>query len=128
DDHEITNGWNTTPNWRARALKHGLEQMLVDGLVAYWVYQGWGNPGPQNEASSALTALMQEAAQSGEDALEHLRAYMRKAVYQEIAPRWHYDIPTAPPIFVMDVRADRPAILHSKADADAPARIMSHQQ
>ncbi len=28
----------------------------------------------------------------------------------------------------MDVRADRPAILHDKDDADAPARIMSHQQ
>jgi phosphodiesterase/alkaline phosphatase D-like protein len=128
DDHEITNGWNTTPDWRARALKHGLEQMLVDGLVAYWVYQGWGNPGTQNEASNALTALMQEAAQSGEDALEHLRAYMRKAVYEEIAPHWQYDIPTVPPIFVMDVRADRPAILHDKDDADAPARIMSRQQ
>ncbi len=128
DDHEITNGWNTTPDWRARALKHGLEQMLVDGLVAYWVYQGWGNPGAQSEASNALAALMQEAAQSGEDALEQLRAYMRKAVYEEIAPRWHFDIPTVPPIFVMDVRADRPAILHSKGDADAPARIMSLQQ
>lgn len=128
DDHEITNGWNTTPDWRARALKHGLEQMLVDGLVAYWVYQGWGNPGAPNEASNALTALMQEAAQSGEDALEHMRAYMRKAVHEEIAPGWHYDIPTAPPIYVMDVRADRPAILQSKDDADAPARIMSRQQ
>jgi phosphodiesterase/alkaline phosphatase D-like protein len=128
DDHEITNGWNTTPDWRTRALKHGLEQMLVDGLVAYWVYQGWGNPAAQNEASNALTALMQEAAQSGEDALELLRAYMRKAVYEEIAPHWQYDIPTVPPIFVMDVRADRPAILHNKDDADAPARIMSRQQ
>ncbi len=94
DDHEITNGWNTTPDWRARALKHGHEQMLVDGLVAYWVYQGWGNPAAQNEASNALTALMQEAAKSGEDALELLRIYMRKAVYEEIAPHWQYEIPT----------------------------------
>lgn len=130
DDHEITNGWNTTPDWRAHALMHGLEHMLVDGLVAYWVYQGWGNPGAQSEASNtnALIALMQEVAHSGDDALERLRAYMRKAVYEEIAPHWHYNIPTAPPVFVMDVRADRPAILHNKDDADAPARIMSHQQ
>lgn len=128
DDHEITSAWNTTPDWRARALKHGLEPMLVDGLVAYWVYQGWGNPGAQSEERKALAALMQEMAQSGEDALEHLRAYMRKAVYEEIAPHWHYDIPTAPPIFVMDVRADRPAILYSKDDTDAPTRIMSRQQ
>jgi phosphodiesterase/alkaline phosphatase D-like protein len=128
DDHEITNGWNTTPDWRAHALKHGLESMLVDGLVAYRVYQGWGNPGAQSEASKALATLMQEAQQSGQDALEDLRAYMRKAVYEEIAPHWHYDVPTVPPLFVMDVRADRPALLHKEDDAYAPARIMSQQQ
>lgn len=128
DDHEITNGWNTSPDWRALALKHGLEQMLVDGLVAYWVYQGWGNSSAQSEADNALIALIQEGAQRGEDVLEYLRAYMRKAVYEEIAPRWSYDIPTMPPIFVMDVRADRPALLRDTGDAGAPARIMSRQQ
>ena len=128
DDHEITNGWNTSPDWRAHALKHGLEQMLVDGLVAYWVYQGWGNPGAQSETGNVLAALMQETAQRGEDVLEYLRAYMRKAVYEEIAPHWHYDIPTMPPIFVMDVRADRPALLRDTGDINAPARIMSRQQ
>ena len=56
DDHEITNSWNTSPDWRARALSHGLEPMLVDGLVAYWVYQGWGNPGAQSEAGNACAA------------------------------------------------------------------------
>ncbi len=128
DDHEITNSWNTSPDWRASALRHGLEPMLVDGLVAYWVYQGWGNPGAQSEANNALAALMQEATQRGEDALERLRATVRKAVYEEIAPRWHYDIPTMPPIFVMDVRADRPAILRDTDDADAPTRIMTRRQ
>jgi phosphodiesterase/alkaline phosphatase D-like protein len=128
DDHEVTNGWNTSPDWRANALKHGREQMLVDGLVAYWVYQGWGNPGAQSEANNALKALMHEAAQRGEDALEALRTYMRQAVYEEIAPHWHYTIPTTPPIFVMDVRADRPAILRVTDDSSAPARIMTRQQ
>ncbi|HVB73824.1 MAG TPA: alkaline phosphatase D family protein [Ktedonobacteraceae bacterium] len=128
DDHEITNSWNTSPDWRARALKHGLEQMLVDGLVAYWVYQGWGNPGAQSEGNIDLAAIMQEAAQSGENALEHLRACMRQAVYEEIAPHWHYEILTMPPIFVMDVRADRPAILRTTDDTCAPARIMSRAQ
>lgn len=128
DDHEITNGWNTTPDWRARALKQGLEHLLVDGLVAYWVYQGWGNPHMQSEASALLATLMQEAQQSSRDALEDLRAFMRKAVYEQSTPHWHYDIPTTPPIFVMDVRADRPANLDNSDDPDAPARIMSHRQ
>lgn len=128
DDHEVTNGWNTAPDWRAHALKHGREHILVDGLVAYWVYQGWGNTDAHSEADKTPEALMQEAQQSRRDALEDLRAYMRKAVYEQIAPRWHYVIPTMPPIFVMDVRADRPALLSKTDDTDAPARIMSRGQ
>lgn len=134
DDHEITNSWNTAPTWREQVLKRGFEHVLVDGLVAYWVYQGWGNPGAQSGQqgyNDALCSIMQSAAQSGEDTLEPLRAYMRQAVYEQVDPHWRYDIPTMPPIYVADVRADRPAILEEKGNTnmvDAPARIMSESQ
>jgi phosphodiesterase/alkaline phosphatase D-like protein len=126
DDHEISNGWNTSSTWRAYALQHGFERSLVDGLVAYWVYQGWGNVGTQDE--HALLAIMQQAAQDGQDALEGLRARVRQAVYQEQALKWHYTIPTLPPIFVADVRSDRPAILDGRDPADVALRIMSQEQ
>ncbi len=130
DDHEITNSWNIAPSWLGQALRRGLEQTLVDGLVAYWLYQGWGNLCARSASEHPLLALMQQAAQSGEDALEELRDRVRKAVYGEIMPHWHYEIPTTPPIFVADVRADRPAF-RGKTEAaalDAPARIMSQPQ
>lgn len=130
DDHEIINNWNIAPFWLGRALRRGLEQTLVDGLVAYWIYQGWGNLCAQATSEHPLLVLMQKAAHSGEDVLEDLRAWVRKAVYQEIAPRWHYEIATTPPIFVADVRADRPSLL-GKTDAaavDAATSIMSQQQ
>lgn len=130
DDHEITNNWNIAPSWLEQALRRGMEQTLVDGLVAYWVYQGWGNLCAQSASGHPLLALMQQAERSGEDVLEELRACVRKAVHGEIDPHWHYEIPTTPPIFVADVRADRPA-LHGQTDAAvlaAPARIMSQSQ
>lgn len=130
DDHEITNSWNIAPSWLEQALRRGMEQTLVDGLVAYWIYQGWGNLCTQSASEHPLLALMQKAAYSGEDVLEELRTWVRKAIYGEIVPHWHYEIATTPPIFVADVRTDRPA-LREKGDAAtlaAPARIMSQQQ
>lgn len=128
DDHEVTNSWNISPAWRALALRHGLEQTLVDGLVAYWIYQGWGNICMESADSNPLLTITRKAEQSGEDALEDLRACIRRAVYQDTVLHWHYAIPTMPPIFVADVRADRPAILNGEGTSEAPARIMSREQ
>lgn len=128
DDHEISNGWNTSSTWRAYALQHGFERTLVDGLVAYWVYQGWGNIGMQTPDEHALLTIMQQAAQNGQDALEGLRARVRQAIYQEQALKWHYTIPTMPPLFVADVRSDRPAILDGRDPSDVAPRIMGQEQ
>jgi phosphodiesterase/alkaline phosphatase D-like protein len=128
DDHEISNGWNTSCTWRAYALQHGFERSLVDGLVAYWVYQGWGNIGMQTPDEHALLTIMQQAAQDGQDVLEGLRTRVRQAVYQEQTLKWHYTIPTVPPLFVADVRSDRPAILDGADPADVAPRIMSQEQ
>src|SRR6185312_16173101 len=81
DDHEVTNSWNISPAWRSCALRRGLEQTRVDGVVAYWIYQGWGNICTQSVDSNPLLTIMWKAAHSGEDALEDLRAYMRRGVY-----------------------------------------------
>jgi PhoD-like phosphatase len=128
DDHEIFNGWNSSPMWRAQALQQGGERMLVDGLVAYWVYQGWGNIGLQDTDGHGLLVIMQRAAQNGEDALEVLRARVRQAVYEEKTLQWDYTLPTTPPIFVADVRADRPADWKRAGGAEVVARILSQEQ
>jgi hypothetical protein len=128
DDHEITNNWNITPAWRTWALQRGMESMLIDGLLAYWLYQGWGNCGMCDAHEDTLLTIMQQAAHSGEDALELLRARIRRAIYSEKALQWDYTIATMPPIFVADVRADRPAALDGVSYEDHSARIMSQEQ
>ena len=73
DDHEITNSWNLDPTWSMSMLRRGRGQMLVDGLVAYWLYQGWGNLLPQDDPDHPLMKIMQAAAYSGIDVLQALR-------------------------------------------------------
>jgi phosphodiesterase/alkaline phosphatase D-like protein len=128
DDHEITDGWNGTPTWRAQMLQSGREQMLIDGTVAYWVYQGWGNL-DQQEATHPLLQIMKEAEQSGEDALEVLRTCVQQAIFGDTDLHWHYTIPTTPPIFVTSTRINRTCTLTPDTDERyAPTHIMSTQQ
>ncbi|GCE11853.1 alkaline phosphatase D family protein [Tengunoibacter tsumagoiensis] len=133
DDHEITNNWNTEPNWRDHALHNGLEQTLVDGEVAYWVYQGWGNLDQQTTRQSPLFTIMQEAALRQEDALPALRDCIKADVYRKQLLRWHYEIPTQPPLFVANARTERTA-LFPETDGEQtrtiydPTRIMSPEQ
>ena len=44
DDHEITDDWNITREWHDNVAdsKCG-KQIITNGLVAYWAFQGWGN-------------------------------------------------------------------------------------
>lgn len=129
DDHEILNNWNTWPTWRAEVMQRGKEQILVDGLVAYWVYQGWGNLSAQERQQHPLAQLMQAAEQSDQDLLEELRKYMYTTLHGQAEQRWHYQIPTIPPIFVTSTRPDRTAVSsrHQK-DLLEPLHIMGEQQ
>jgi phosphodiesterase/alkaline phosphatase D-like protein len=129
DDHEITNNLNFTPTWRAKMLNSGQEQVLIDGFVAYWVYQGWGNLDPRLEASHPLLSMMHAAAQNGEDILEQLRAAIKADIYQQQLINWHYQIPTQPSIFVMNARTERTTIFDTEdAQRYEPTRMISQQQ
>ena len=129
DDHEITNNWNISPQWCSTMLQAGKEQVLVDGLIAYWMYQGWGNLAERDDTLYPLLRLMQEAEQSGEDMLEPLRTYIRREVCGERNGRWHYEIQTVPPLFVLNTRSERTSIFTDQQDAIyGPTRIMSEAQ
>jgi len=129
DDHEITNDWNNTPQWCANTLAQGREQILVDGMVAYWVYQGWGNLLQSEDDSHPLLCIMCKAEKNGEDILELLRTQIRSEVHGESAGHWHYDIPTVPPIFVVNTRSERTTVFTNKEEAIyGPTRILSKAQ
>ena len=129
DDHEITNNWNISPQWCATMLQRGQEQVLVDGLIAYWVYQGWGNLAERDDSQYPLLRVMQEAEQSGEDILETLRTHIRREVCGERIGRWHYEIRTVPPLFVLNARSERTSVFSEQQDdIYGPTRIMSKAQ
>lgn len=129
DDHEVTNNWNNDPMWRVEKLRAGMEQVLIDGLVAYWVYQGWGNLDDRDGQVTPLLDIMHRCAQSGEDALEALRARIKPDVYHEATLRWHYKIASHPPIFVANARTERSTSSTNRPDeVYAPMHIMSHLQ
>jgi phosphodiesterase/alkaline phosphatase D-like protein len=129
DDHEITNDWNLFPGWRVNALREGQEQLLIDGMVAYWIYQGWGNLLPENETPNPLLEITRQAQQSGIDALERLRDCIREEVYGRTVLPWHYTIPTTPAIFVSNARAERSTSFSSDEDEFCiSTRIMSSTQ
>ncbi len=129
DDHEISNNWNVEPTWQSKFIGQGNEQLLVDGLVAYWVYQGWGNLAQDATTDHPLLTIMLTAAQSGADALEMLRNHIRADIYKLTSIRWHYSIPTQPSIFVANVRTERTTILdQNSTEVYGPTRIMSQEQ
>lgn len=128
DDHEITNGWNCTPVWRQQMLQSGQENMLIDGMVAYWIYQGWGNL-DQQQTQHQLLQIMRDAERSGEDALAALRTCIKQAVYGDSDLHWHYTIPTIPSIFVTNTRTNRSSTFSSVPEEHRdPKHIMSLQQ
>ena len=128
DDHEIVNNWNIFPQWYAQTVLAGREQVLIDGLVAYWLYQGWGNI-LEREKAHPLLSIMQRAEQSGEDVLVALRDLIKQEAAGDIAIPWHYSIATTPPIFMTNVRSERTRPLKGEIDQPLqPTRIMGQGQ
>ncbi len=129
DDHEIVNNWNITPQWYTTMLQTGRQQVLVDGLIAYWVYQGWGNLVQRQNTQYPLLQVMQGAERSGEDILEVLRFHIRREVCGEDTGHWHYEIQTTPSIFVLNTRSERTTIFTDQQDdIYGPTRIISQAQ
>jgi phosphodiesterase/alkaline phosphatase D-like protein len=44
DDHEVTDDWNLNPMWKDRVYTNPLgKTVLRNGILAYGLFQGWGN-------------------------------------------------------------------------------------
>nr|BBH89966.1 hypothetical protein KTC_47170 [Thermosporothrix sp. COM3] len=58
DDHEVTDDWFLDGAWCRRILKNELGQQIVrNGLLAYALFQGWGNTPEQFEQSCLLSTI-----------------------------------------------------------------------
>lgn len=107
DDHEITDDWNITGSWLEQMMQsEWWRDAVTDGLVAYWVYQGWGNPLPQAGVNDQRVSILTRAAETGRDALEELRFWFHAHLTPGSAD-YYYKIDLSPPVLVLDTRHDR---------------------
>jgi hypothetical protein len=58
DDHEVTDDWNLNPMWKDRVYTNPLgKTVLRNGILAYALFQGWGND-PEYFESGPATELL----------------------------------------------------------------------
>lgn len=107
DDHDITDDWNITASWFDQMMDSEWWRFAVtDGLIAYWMYQGWGNPLPRDGVRDERIAILTRAAAGGYDAISDLREWFKRRLKPGSAD-YYYKIETSPPILVLDTRHDR---------------------
>ncbi len=101
DDHDVTDDWNLTREWREAVSASPTGRRLVaNALAAYWLFQGWGNdPDSDDESMAAMVAgfLRGDGTVSATQFEERLWSF----------DRWSYVAPTCPPVVVLDTRTQR---------------------
>ncbi|MDF2154656.1 alkaline phosphatase D family protein [Vibrio sp. CAU 1672] len=115
DDHDITDDWNLTIGWEKAAYGHPFSKRIIgNGLIAYWLCQGWGNAPEKfdqtfhHHARRFFSSLTSDA----HDAfIQHLYRF----------ENWHYTINTSPKVVVLDTRTRR---WRSESRMNKPSGLM----
>ncbi|MGF1724647.1 alkaline phosphatase family protein [Photobacterium nomapromontoriensis] len=120
DDHDITDDWNLTVGWEQAAYHHHLSRRIIgNGLISYWLCQGWGNAPERFD----------------ETFMDHMKAFFDPAIRQEgdadsqdsvidylyRFEQWHYTIETTPKMLVLDTRTRR---WRSESKMNKPSGLM----
>ena len=100
DDHDVTDDWNITAQWRRRVEGSPTGRRVVaNALAAYWAFQAWGND-PDLFDDDLL-----EAVAGGPDSGSTRGDAFDQALLS--FDRWSYVAPTDPPAIVLDTRTQR---------------------
>ncbi|SMD05161.1 hypothetical protein SAMN02746065_12520 [Desulfocicer vacuolatum DSM 3385] len=101
DDHDITDDWNLTARWEARAYGNPFTKRIIgNGLMGYFLCQGWGNAPdsfPRKFMDTAARYFTQPDKTSHDQFIETLLQFKH----------WHYEVPLFPHLVVMDSRTRR---------------------
>src|SRR5690606_26221908 len=120
DDHDITDDWNLSAQWEATVYGHPFSRRIVgNALIGYLLGQGWGNvPEAFAEVMPDARALFDDAARE-----ERLDASAQDAFIERLLrlQRWHYSLPTHPPLVVLDTRTRR---WRSESSLGSPSGLM----
>ncbi|MEY2514065.1 MAG: hypothetical protein QOJ89_1423, partial [bacterium] len=117
DDHEVTDDWNRTKGWQAKAEASPLgRRIIANGIVAFWALQGCGNdpaaPPPDAVALGAATAAFFAGRGQGDP-----------TVYEKAALAFRdfsFVAPTHPKAVVVDMRTTRGPDAGDLVDGRAP--------
>ena len=119
DDHEVTDDWNLNPMWKDRVYTNALgKTILRNGILAYAMFQGWGNDpeyfesGPAAELLSLVPQLYPTGlttAPSSEPAeAERINILFGLDGAQKPPIRWHYTVKCARHLLIaIDNRTQR---------------------
>jgi len=116
DDHEITDDWYMTRDWRDQVLSHPLGINIIrNGLMAYILFQGWGNDPLNFKAGDNATLLskIKEVASLGSTegpSLAVANSIDALLGFDGNTPKvkLHYNVPTGPTTtYVLDTRTRR---------------------
>lgn len=115
DDHDVTDDWNLTIGWEKAAYSHPLSNRIIgNGLIAYWLCQGWGNE-PDNFNQEFLDVANRFIQQPDCHAQDNFIRYLYTF------ERWHYTIHSSPKVVVLDTRTRR---WRSESRMNKPSGLM----
>jgi len=99
DDHDVTDDWNITAEWRSRVeASPAGRRVVANALAAYWAFQGWGNDPDRVEREVRDAAAGRcEGTVAGDDFDKAMWAF----------DRWSFVAPTDPRTLVLDTRTRR---------------------
>jgi len=118
DDHEVTDDWYITKDWRDKVFTSPLGlSILRNGLMAYTLFQDWGN-NPESyltadklslltQLNNVMPAAGEGPAQAVADAIDILFGFN---LADETPPpvKWHYSVPCSETtVYVLDTRTRR---------------------
>ncbi|GLR73258.1 alkaline phosphatase D family protein [Aliivibrio sifiae] len=115
DDHDITDDWNLTIGWENAVNGHPLAaQVIGNGLMGYFLCQGWGN-NPEQFDDEFLDGFRQLFSDYTHD--KHAQLIRQLTRFEQ----WHYSIHTTPKIVVLDTRTRR---WRSESNTNKPSGLM----
>ncbi|MDQ0228982.1 hypothetical protein [Metabacillus malikii] len=103
DDHDITDDWNISFEWKNRVENSLLgSHLIANGLTAYWAFQGWGNA-PDSFPDSFKDTIQNYVTSFSIGTIQYETWKNTLFSFQQ----WHYVAPTRPHSLVLDTRTQR---------------------
>ncbi|EKN65679.1 hypothetical protein BABA_18841 [Neobacillus bataviensis LMG 21833] len=106
DDHDITDDWNITGNWKRNVRRTPLgSHVTANGLAAYWAFQGWGNDPDSFEADfiDNMAAYYKNLRKGTSHSTTHEKWLQQLWNFSS----WHFIAPTHPKAVFLDTRTQR---------------------